>query len=58
MRQLSRKPYPLPVMKAEPGREDSSTSNMADFTLENYQAARDQLHHRQGIRLAESCSFA
>jgi thymidylate synthase len=36
--QLSRKPYPLPVMKLNPGVKDLFDFKYADFTLENYQA--------------------
>lgn len=35
--QLSREPFPLPVMKLNPGVKDIFTFNFEDFTLENYQ---------------------
>lgn len=35
--QLSRKPFPLPAMKLNPGVKDIFTFNFEDFTLENYQ---------------------
>ena len=36
--QLSRKPYPLPVMKLNPAVKDIFAFQYEDFTLENYQA--------------------
>ena len=36
--QLSRKPYPLPVMKLNPAVKDIFQFQFGDFTLENYQA--------------------
>ena len=36
--QLSRKPYPLPIMKLNPEVTDIFAFQYADFTLENYQA--------------------
>ncbi|HEY4288346.1 MAG TPA: thymidylate synthase [Puia sp.] len=36
--QLTRKPYPLPVMKLNPGVKDIFGFHFEDFTLENYQS--------------------
>jgi thymidylate synthase len=36
--QLSRQPYPLPVMKLNPAVRDIFSFDFADFTLENYQS--------------------